>query len=150
MHNHCTTSFRCKPIKLRLTLKKVDFGCTAIQDCSSFRELSVLWRDAFRHCSRIVLPSFCLLQKLLPSLQLLSKFAIKPALTIDQQIDLLEKRGLLIPDHERAHRHLSNISYYRLSAYMLPRTLNSEKTGLIWQMLLESKMIRFSVHGFTH
>ena len=44
----------------------------------------------------------------------------KPALTIDQQIDLLEKRGLLIPDHERAHRHLSNISYYRLSAYMLP------------------------------
>lgn len=44
----------------------------------------------------------------------------KPALTIDQQIDLLEKRGLTIPDHERAVRHLSNISYYRLSAYMLP------------------------------
>ena len=44
----------------------------------------------------------------------------KPALTIEQQIALLESRGLSIPDHERAVRHLSNISYYRLSAYMLP------------------------------
>lgn len=44
----------------------------------------------------------------------------KPALTIDQQIDLLERRGLSIPDHTRTARHLSNISYYRLSAYMLP------------------------------
>ena len=50
----------------------------------------------------------------------------KPALTIDQQIDLLEKRGLSIPDHAQARRHLSNISYYRLSAYMLPyRVLDS-------------------------
>lgn len=44
----------------------------------------------------------------------------KPSLTIDQQIALLEERGLSIPDHKRASRHLSNISYYRLSAYMLP------------------------------
>lgn len=44
----------------------------------------------------------------------------KPALTIDQQIDLLGNRGLSIPDRNRAARHLANISYYRLSAYMLP------------------------------
>ena len=44
----------------------------------------------------------------------------KPALTIDQQITLLEQRGLAIPDKARAKRHLSNVSYYRLSAYMLP------------------------------
>lgn len=44
----------------------------------------------------------------------------KPALTIDQQINLLERRGLIITNHNRAVRHLSNISYYRLSAYMLP------------------------------
>lgn len=44
----------------------------------------------------------------------------KPALTYDQQIALLESRGLQINDKARAKRHLSNVSYYRLSAYMLP------------------------------
>lgn len=44
----------------------------------------------------------------------------KPALTIDQQISLLEQRGLTIPDKARTKRHLGNVSYYRLSAYMLP------------------------------
>ncbi len=44
----------------------------------------------------------------------------KPPLTYQQQVELLKSRGLLIPDEERAIRHLSNISYYRLSAYMLP------------------------------
>jgi len=44
----------------------------------------------------------------------------KPPLTYDEQVDLLKSRGLLIPDEDRAVRLLSNISYYRLSAYMLP------------------------------
>lgn len=44
----------------------------------------------------------------------------KPALSFKQQVDLLRARGLRIPDEDRAMRHLSNISYYRLSAYMLP------------------------------
>lgn len=44
----------------------------------------------------------------------------KPALTFDQQIELLESRGLIVPDKARAANYLSNISYYRLSAYMLP------------------------------
>lgn len=74
----------------------------------------------------------------------------KPALTIDQQIDLLEKRGLSIPDHERAHRHLTNISYYRLSAYMLPyreidasgNYLDQFVTGANWDDDVQSIQVR--------
>jgi len=44
----------------------------------------------------------------------------KPALTFAEQVALIKSRGLQIPDESRAIRHLSNISYYRLSAYMLP------------------------------
>lgn len=44
----------------------------------------------------------------------------KPHLTIEEQITLLQSRDLLINNPKRAARHLSNISYYRLSAYMLP------------------------------
>ena len=44
----------------------------------------------------------------------------KPPLTYEEQIELLKSRGLIIEDKDRAVRHLSNISYYRLSAYMLP------------------------------
>lgn len=44
----------------------------------------------------------------------------KPALTFDEQIELLKGRGLEIPDYAKVKRHLMNVSYYRLSAYMLP------------------------------
>lgn len=44
----------------------------------------------------------------------------KPSLSIESQIQLLQSRGLQINDTKRATRHLSNISYYRLSAYMKP------------------------------
>lgn len=44
----------------------------------------------------------------------------KPALTIDDQIKLLQSRKLIIPDVDKAKRYLSNISYYRLSGYMYP------------------------------
>lgn len=44
----------------------------------------------------------------------------KPALDFQAQIELLKCRGLRIDDEKRAIRHLSNVSYYRLSAYMLP------------------------------
>lgn len=40
--------------------------------------------------------------------------------TFDEQIEILVSRGLEIPDYTRTARHLSCISYYRLSAYMLP------------------------------
>ncbi|MDP3556805.1 MAG: Abi family protein, partial [Bacteroidota bacterium] len=44
----------------------------------------------------------------------------KSAKTIEEQITLLRSRGLIIPDEIKARQYLSNISYYRLSSYMLP------------------------------
>ncbi len=44
----------------------------------------------------------------------------KPALRYDEQAALLESRGLMISDPERALRLLKRIGYYRLSAYFIP------------------------------
>jgi abortive infection bacteriophage resistance protein len=44
----------------------------------------------------------------------------KPPLTIDDQIDLLLSRGMVIPDRARASRYLSHISYFRLRGYWIP------------------------------
>ena len=44
----------------------------------------------------------------------------KPPLTTTEQIDLLVKRGLLIPDREQASHYLRHLNYYRLGAYWLP------------------------------
>lgn len=44
----------------------------------------------------------------------------KPPFSIDQQIELLLSRGLLISDRERVTRYLSHISYYRLRGYWIP------------------------------
>ena len=44
----------------------------------------------------------------------------KPALTFEDQLDLLRNRGLTVRDQERALRWLHSVSYYRLSAYCLP------------------------------
>ena len=44
----------------------------------------------------------------------------KPAVSTDEHIELLRKRGLLIPDELRAKAYLANISYFRLSAYARP------------------------------
>ena len=64
----------------------------------------------------------------------------KPPLTYQQQVDLLKSRGLQFADEARAKRHLANISYYRMSAYMLPfkeanqegEILDSFKEGTTW------------------
>ena len=45
---------------------------------------------------------------------------IKPPISIDEQIILLKKRGMLIHDYDRAVHYLKHISYYRLRAYWLP------------------------------
>jgi abortive infection bacteriophage resistance protein len=45
---------------------------------------------------------------------------IKPALTYDQQLALLEARGLALPDRDRALHWLKRKGYFRLSAYFLP------------------------------
>ena len=44
----------------------------------------------------------------------------KPALSIPEQAQLLLDRGLICPDRQRLEAYLSNIGYYRLSAYLLP------------------------------
>lgn len=44
----------------------------------------------------------------------------KPFLTFKQQVEKLKSRGLIIDDECKAIHILSNISYYRLSAYMYP------------------------------
>ncbi|MBB3931212.1 abortive infection bacteriophage resistance protein [Kaistia hirudinis] len=47
------------------------------------------------------------------------KFA-KPSLPIADQIALLKRRGMTIPDRARAEHYLQHVSYYRLRAYWLP------------------------------
>lgn len=47
------------------------------------------------------------------------KFA-KPPLSLSDQIALLERRGMDVPDRHKAEHYLRHISYYRLRAYWLP------------------------------
>lgn len=44
----------------------------------------------------------------------------KPPLTFSKQLDLLAQRGLIISDRIKAEKFLSQVNYYRLSAYCLP------------------------------
>lgn len=44
----------------------------------------------------------------------------KPALTVEQQVDLLVSRGLKIGNREAVSHYLRFIGYYRLSAYCIP------------------------------
>ena len=44
---------------------------------------------------------------------------VKPFKTIEEQISILEDRGLIIDDEEVAKKFLANLNYYRLSAYTL-------------------------------
>ena len=53
----------------------------------------------------------------------------KPPLTYEKQVELLLSQGLIVTDRKRAERHLANISYYRLSAYMLP--YKKKENGII-------------------
>ena len=66
----------------------------------------------------------------------------KPPLTYKEQIGLLKSRGVKFADEQRAERHLANISYYRLSAYMLPykkkkgeAIIDQFKEGTTWDMI---------------
>lgn len=44
---------------------------------------------------------------------------VKPFKTIEEQIAILENRGLIIDDEDVAKKSLANLNYYRLSAYTL-------------------------------
>jgi abortive infection bacteriophage resistance protein len=56
----------------------------------------------------------------------------KQALTYQQQLDLLQSRGLLIEDPDKALFLLENISYYRLSGYWYP--LLSDKENHVFKI----------------
>lgn len=47
----------------------------------------------------------------------------KKYLTIDEQIELLKSRGMVINDHDYASRLLSRVAYYRLSGYWYPQRI---------------------------
>jgi len=51
----------------------------------------------------------------------------KPPLSVEEQIELLKARGLLIPDEQMAAQYLQNISYYRLSGYMYPFLIDTKR-----------------------
>ena len=50
----------------------------------------------------------------------------KPYLTIDEQIDLLVKRGLRIKDRSDAHDLLTGVNYYRMTGYAIPFSVDRE------------------------
>jgi abortive infection bacteriophage resistance protein len=45
---------------------------------------------------------------------------IKPPLTFQAQVDLLQRRGMDIPSPDEAAFYLQHLNYYRLTAYWLP------------------------------
>jgi abortive infection bacteriophage resistance protein len=55
----------------------------------------------------------------------------KPHSTYSDQVTLLESRGMIIPDHPKAERKLSQIGYYRLSGFWYPcRQFDPTNRGL--------------------
>lgn len=63
----------------------------------------------------------------------------KPHLTYQQQIELLENRGLIINNKEFAIIKLQHISYYRLSAYFLPFQSKKDRfdEGITFETLID-------------
>ena len=53
--------------------------------------------------------------------------ANKESRSIQEQIDLLKHRGMIIEDEEFAHLHLSHISYYRLKGYWWDMQTDKER-----------------------
>lgn len=63
----------------------------------------------------------------------------KPPLSIEQQLELLRSRGLIIDDENGAKKTLNQINYYRFSAYCLPfeTKRDSFKTGVKFEYVRE-------------
>ncbi len=55
----------------------------------------------------------------------------KKAITIKEQVEQLEERGLIIANHYLAEKYLSHISYYRLAGYWWP--LQSDKENHLFK-----------------
>ena len=69
----------------------------------------------------------------------------KPALTIAEQIQRLQNRGLFIPDPERAAHYLGNISYYRLRAYTYPFQNNEDANHPFTQAITFEEILNLYV-----
>jgi abortive infection bacteriophage resistance protein len=65
----------------------------------------------------------------------------KPALTFEQQLDLLISRGMQVDDREKSLHYLAQINYYRLAAYWLPYTVSPDnhqfKPGTTFELVLD-------------
>jgi abortive infection bacteriophage resistance protein len=59
----------------------------------------------------------------------------KPATSIEEQIDLLRSRGLLIKNQQETEHYLTYIGYYRLAGY--------------WQILQDDKVTHTFKDGVT-
>ena len=67
----------------------------------------------------------------------------KDPLSLEEQIDLLKQRGMLINDEAKARTYLTNISYYRLSAYWyifleLPQADHKFKEGTEFHRVVDT------------
>ena len=51
---------------------------------------------------------------------------IKKATTYEEQLEILEQRGIVISDEESCKKILENINYYRLLAYLLPFKIDDQ------------------------
>ena len=64
----------------------------------------------------------------------------KPATTLEQQLDLLESRGMIINDRPQAAHYLAHLNYYRLVAYWLNFESDHQshqfKTGTTFEAVL--------------
>ena len=75
----------------------------------------------------------------------------KPFLSVDDQIALLQSRGMSVTEPEKAKHYLAQINYYRLSAYWFPfrqaTTTQNAATGQAQTQILDD--LKPDIH-FTH
>jgi abortive infection bacteriophage resistance protein len=71
----------------------------------------------------------------------------KPATSLQEQIDLLKYRGLLIPASEltKTKQHLSHISYFRLSAYMRPFYIPNQEDHCFFERTTFSQILNLYI-----
>lgn len=87
-------------------------------------------KKTFYLCNQYDLPRFPSDQRTPGGLRvfMLMEYTKKP-LSLNEQVEKLAGRGLIIDDEGLAERYLSNISYYRLRAYTFPFQENEDETG---------------------
>nr|VFK62064.1 MAG: Abortive infection bacteriophage resistance protein [Candidatus Kentron sp. TC] len=68
----------------------------------------------------------------------------KPPKTFEEQVDLLQSRGMIIDDRSAAPHYLAHLNYYRLTAYWLPfqenRVTHRFKPGTLFSKVVDLYM----------